>query len=237
MTKGMSSSSSLPSFQFLSSVIWRLFLLLCLFATTVVKAQVPVSKEPHHHKVLDNKYVRVLDVHLMPGDTSQVHIHATPSVFVILDTVHSGSQVLQETKGTRLPTGPGEVYFEGFYASPRIHRVWNSDTKEFHVMDIELPNTDPRASAPLPGFPAPFIEERHVRVYKIDLPAHGSLKVPSVSTPVLIILFSQIPDGKVIIGNTSLSKTGAFDFLPASHASAVVNDQPGSARLYVLQLN
>ena len=106
-------------------------------------AQVPVSKEPMHHLILDNDHVRILDVHILPGDTSQFHIHQTPSVFLVLSNAKTGSQVIQEENHTAtLFSHDGNIWFEGFYRMPRIHRVWNSDTTEFHVMDVELPNNN-----------------------------------------------------------------------------------------------
>ena len=59
---------------------------LLLLHTAVLSAQVQVSKEPLHKKVLENKYIRLLDVWMQPGDTSLFHIHSTPSVFVHFTT-------------------------------------------------------------------------------------------------------------------------------------------------------
>ena len=53
-----------------------------LLSSFVLTAQVQVSKEPRHKKVLENKYIRLLDVNIPPGDTSLFHIHSTPSVFL-----------------------------------------------------------------------------------------------------------------------------------------------------------
>ena len=116
-------------------------LLFYLLLNVICQAQIPVSQEPRHHKVLENDHVRLLDVHIPPGDTSMIHIHATPSVFVVLNNVKTGSQVISEEDHSKSPIPHyGNIWFEGFYEKPRIHRVWNSDTTEFHVMDIELTN-------------------------------------------------------------------------------------------------
>ena len=53
-----------------------------LFCSSVLTAQVPVREEPFHHKILENKYIRLLDVWMQPGDTSMLHIHSTPSLFL-----------------------------------------------------------------------------------------------------------------------------------------------------------
>ena len=45
------------------------------FTIHLCHAQIPVSIEPRHHKVFENEYVRVLDVHIVPGDTTLFHKH------------------------------------------------------------------------------------------------------------------------------------------------------------------
>ena len=112
-----------------------------LLLNVLCAAQIPVSQEPRHHKILENDHLRLLDVHIPPGDTSMIHLHATPSVFVVLNNVKTGSQVISEEDHSKSPIPHfGNIWFEGFYEKSRIHRVWNSDSSEFHVMDIELTN-------------------------------------------------------------------------------------------------
>ena len=55
-----------------------LFFSIFLFAKSVF-AQVPVRNEPHHKVVLENDYVRLIEVHIKPHDTTLTHIHAAPS--------------------------------------------------------------------------------------------------------------------------------------------------------------
>jgi hypothetical protein len=55
--------------------------ILCMY-TVVVLAQVQVRKEPRHKNVLENKYIRLLDVWMQPGDTGLLHVHSTPSLFL-----------------------------------------------------------------------------------------------------------------------------------------------------------
>src|ERR1044071_3779287 len=63
-------------------------------STTIVLAQVQVRDEPRHHNVFENESVRLLDVYLAPHDTTQYHIHSTPSVFLVLKNAVTGSQLL-----------------------------------------------------------------------------------------------------------------------------------------------
>src|SRR5688500_5919065 len=104
----------------------------CVFTS----AQVNVRDEPRHHNVFENEFIRVLDVHLGPKDTTLYHLHNTPSVFIILTNVNVASQLAgqQPQKGANIS---GITTYDNM-AIPRIHRVWNDDTSWFHVIDIEL---------------------------------------------------------------------------------------------------
>src|SRR5678816_3502488 len=85
---------------------------------------IAVSKEPLHKNVFENNYLRVLDVRISPGDTTQFHKHETPSVFISLHPVRTGSQVIVEDGSATVLSLDRKITFEGFYKSPRIHRVW-----------------------------------------------------------------------------------------------------------------
>lgn len=113
------------------------FLSMFIFCFGFVKAQVPVREEPRHHPVLQNKYIRLLDVWLPPGDTTLFHIHATPSLFIYLSNSSIGSQKKGE-EWVNETTVAGKSWYRSFLHDPLIHRVCNSDTSIFHVNDIEI---------------------------------------------------------------------------------------------------
>jgi hypothetical protein len=168
--------------------------------------QVPVSQEPRHHKVLDNGHVRLLNVTIPPGDTTQFHIHATPSVFVVLADAKTGSQVLSEEDRSSSPiVHYGNIWFEGFYVKPRIHRVYNSDDHLFNVMDIELTNKNLiiiDSSLSQEGFTFLF-EEKPVRAYRMHISSGRIVSVRARKADILIIQL-----------NDSLTNTGSQIFIP-----------------------
>jgi hypothetical protein len=167
---------------------------ICLLLNAFCRAQIPVSQEPRHHKILENDHLRLLDVHIPPGDTSMIHIHATPSVFVIINNVRTGSQVISEEDHSKSPIPHfGNIWFEGFYEKPRIHRVWNSDTAEFHVMDIELTNKN---YITIDGSvkKAPFtllFDEKPVRAYRLDLQPAANFSILPDQAQILLILLTD----------------------------------------------
>lgn len=131
-----------------------------LFSLTTSIAQVQVSKEPRHKKVLENKYIRLLNVWIQPGDTSLFHIHSTPSVFLIF----TGATTVSQTKGGNWEKGKnsaGHSWYRSFFQDTLIHRVGNCDTIPFHVTDIELLSSfDIRNKKPSLPFPLLYENEK-----------------------------------------------------------------------------
>src|SRR5436190_5589694 len=108
-----------------------------LFLVFGVNAQVQVSKEPHHKNVFENNYLRILDVHIEPHDTTLFHIHSTPSVTLMYTTTAIGIQ----NKGQNWGRGrniSGRASYSSFLNDSLVHRVTNADTMHFHVNVIEI---------------------------------------------------------------------------------------------------
>jgi hypothetical protein len=126
----------------------------------ILSAQVQVSKEPRHNNALENKYVRLLDVNIKPGDTSLFHIHSTPSVFVHFTNTVVCSQI-KSKEWVRAKNTQGNASYRSFVNDTLVHRVSNCDTVPFHVTDVELlsPYKPARKLQPLP-FPLLFENEK-----------------------------------------------------------------------------
>jgi len=164
-----------------------LLLIAVLNNTILATAQVQVRNEPRHHNVFENKFARILDVYLAPGDTTLYHVHNTPSVFIIFANTNVGSQHIgrQPQKGANLV---GEVSYDSLN-TPRTHRVWNEDTNWFHVMDIELTGTEQKKNISVLQDPALklLFNEQQVNGYNIELKAAGNLQLPASASGWLLI--------------------------------------------------
>lgn len=213
-------------------------LAICLLLNVLCRAQVPVSQEPRHHKILDNGHVRLLDVHIPPGDTSMIHIHATPSVFVILNNVKTGSQVISEEDHSKSPIPHyGNIWFEGFYEKPRIHRVWNSDNSEFHVMDIELTNKDyVTIDGAIKQAPFAFLfDEKPVRAYRLDLVPGANIPIlPDKADMLMILLTDSVIS--VRINEKDFQKKGDYLYVPSGVHLRMKNDGPEKATFAFFEL-
>ncbi|MBN8855624.1 MAG: hypothetical protein J0H07_27425 [Sphingobacteriales bacterium] len=200
----------------------------------VSQAQVQVSREPRHHKVFENAWVRILDVHIPPGDTSLWHKHSTPSVFLILSNTKTGSQVKIEPGKPSF--ADGNIWFEGFYDTPRIHRVWNADDHEFHVIDMELPHQIHKTIDPPLGGDAFHLlfDEKPVRGYRVSLTGKKDLHIGARKGAVVIVSVADGEDVKVY--HSELRKRGDYVFVPAGSDLDLQNAGEGDAKLAVMEL-
>ncbi|HVX27576.1 MAG TPA: hypothetical protein VHB70_14595 [Parafilimonas sp.] len=197
-------------------------------------AQVPVIKEPHHKPVLANDYVRLLDVHINPHDTTQYHIHAAPSVMVMLSNSTIGIQKYGEPPAAPGNVTAGTTSFVDYAKNPITHRVFNSGDNVFHVMDIELVKKNPSSDS-CDAIHANNVEttinEKLVRVYKFDLAAAQSLNITKSSCAHLLICIS----GNVNSINKKLS-TGDYVFFKPNTETTVNNQSADKSTCVVLEL-
>jgi hypothetical protein len=210
--------------------------------------QVPVSQEPRHHKEIDNEYVRLLNVRIPPGDTTQFHIHATPSVFVVLTDAKTGSQVISEEDRSASPIQHyGNIWFEGFYVKPRIHRVYNSDDHLFNVMDIELTNKNYiTIDSPIvqEGFTFLF-EEKPVRAYRMHVSSGHTISFGPRKAVVLLIQLndsSTNPGEMVLVGDNrrahamSFNKKGYYIYMNSGGVFEIKNEGSGEGEFAFFEL-
>lgn len=115
----------------------NLILAYLLLYSSVLSAQVQVRKEPRHKKVFENKYFRLLDVWIKPGDTTLFHIHSTPSLFLRFTNSDVTSQIIGQG-WVKNRNERGTASFSSYADDTLVHRVSNIDTSLFHVTDIEL---------------------------------------------------------------------------------------------------
>jgi hypothetical protein len=209
-----------------------------LLLNIICRAQIPVSQEPRHHKILENDHLRLLDVHIPPGDTSMIHIHATPSVFVILNNVKTGSQVISEEDHSKSPIPHfGNIWFEGFYEKPRIHRVWNSDSSEFHVMDVELTNKNYiTINGSIKQAPFTFLfDEKPVRAYRLDLQPSANISIMPDGADILIILLTDSATS-VRINEKDFHQKGDFLYTSSGTNLGIKNSGPEKATFAFFEL-
>jgi hypothetical protein len=92
---------------------------------------------PRAECTTENQYVRVLDVVLQPGETTLFHRHSLDNVPVQLSDATMKRQFPGEDWAAS-PAKEGSVGFIGGTKAPYIHRISNTGTTVFHVLDVEI---------------------------------------------------------------------------------------------------
>jgi hypothetical protein len=148
---------------------FNLVSLMILAISSAAAAQVQVSKEPRHKPVLENEYVRMLDVVLQPADTTWFHIHSTPSVFLQFTSSNLATQV-KDADWIKEQAEKGTVWFNPFLPNRLVHRVSNQDTNPFHVTDIEILSSYKPASGLIPMPFTVLLDNEKVFAYRVTEP-------------------------------------------------------------------
>src|SRR6202007_884801 len=109
-------------------------LLLTLSLNAQAPVAVPIPKEPHHHLVLENDYVRVFRVSVPAHEATLLHQHDVPYVYVWLGP----ADVINAVQGkpeAHLVMADGQVgYSPGHFA----HIARNESDSAFNNVTIEL---------------------------------------------------------------------------------------------------
>jgi hypothetical protein len=172
-------------------------------------------------------------VYLNAGDTTQYHIHAAPSVIVMISNSTIGMQ-----KSGEAPSAPGNVTagatsFVDYEKNPVTHRVYNSGNNIFHVMDIELAKKNPSSdscNALQENNVETTINNNLVRVYKFDL-TDNSLHINKSSCAHLLVCI----EGKVNASNKTIT-TGEYIFFNPNTEITLSNKNADKSTCVVLEL-
>ena len=207
---------------------------LLLVGCIKVHAQVPVIKEPHHKPVLVNDYVRLLDVHIKPGDTTLYHVHAAASVIVMISNSVIGTQKSGDIASVPGKVLAGQTSFVDYGTNPITHRVFNAGNNVFHVMDIELVKATPSldsCTALQQNNVETTINQKLVRVYKFNIDNHQTFNIAKSSCAHLCICIS----GEVSTSGKTL-KQGDYVFFNPSTNISINNNQNENATCVLLEL-
>jgi quercetin dioxygenase-like cupin family protein len=134
---------------------------------------VPVESAPFHFQVFENDYVRFLNVLIPPGKVGAYHRHSIDFAQVIVEaTDRLEATVLDKPMGL-VSLKTGQVLFAGYSKAPLIHQVANAGQTSFHVMGIEILDSQPGRFSPstrtdVPAYTSVLDNER-VRGWRLVL--------------------------------------------------------------------
>lgn len=171
-------------------------LALTLLLSPAVQKPVPVGEEPRHRVVFENKYVRVIDAAVAPGDTTLFHTHSVDNVPVAI----SGGRLRTEVQGRQPTDSEVTTGGVGFAKASYTHRISNTGTTALRFIDAEILASpgSPANAPPLNKVPGHILvlENTSVRVYRVTLDPGQST---GRHTHALSWLGVTISAGKVVI--------------------------------------
>lgn len=176
-------------------------LLLAFSLNAQAPVAVPIPKEPHHHLVLENDYVRVFRVSVPAHEATLLHQHDVPYVYVSLGP----ADVINAVQGkpeAHLVMADGQVgYSRGGFA----HVARNESDAPFNNVTIELlkpqgephnwcdkvaPSdpTDCRQSTHLGAKSVPSFTTSEIKVFSDSLDSEVSTRYEPFSDVLVVIL-------------------------------------------------
>jgi hypothetical protein len=201
-----------------NALMKRLFLILALLFSASLLAQaptaVPIPKEPHHHLVLENDYVRVFRVSVPAHDATLLHQHDVPYLYVSLGP----ADVINAVQGkpeARIIMADGQLgYSPGHFA----HIARNESDMDFNNVTIELlkPQGQPRnvCAEVLPGM------EKQVCSRSVTEKRGGMSDVPQLQTDEMAVSLARLdPDAE---SSLTTSAGTLFILLSGSGIQAIV---------------
>jgi hypothetical protein len=205
---------------------------------------VPAAKEPHHHLVLENSYVRVLRVSVPAHDATLLHQHDVPYIYVALGPGDVINAVAGKPEAHLVMTDGQVGYSRGGFA----HIARTDSGLVFNNVTIELlkPQGEPknRCDKVVPGEPGPCTHERWVNsytnspsfetdeidVYSVELqPKAGFQEVPE--TDILLVALDQAELTVQRTGQTDVKLSGGDQlWLPRRSSQTIRNARDGPSR-------
>jgi quercetin dioxygenase-like cupin family protein len=196
-----------------------------LLFLTAMQAAVPVTEEPRHKVVFANRYVRVIDAALPVGDVTVFHTHDLDNVPIVI----TGGVIRTQVAAGATTETTLEVGRAWFAKAAYTHQIANIGTTPLRFIDAEILS---RWTGSLPGVsgqPIPeeatVVENDVVRVARVTLSPHGSLKVHAHARPLLHV---EVTGGTV---SGTARAAGGFTWLDpgSSHPVQNTGDRPYEA--------
>lgn len=214
----------------------RWALLIIVFMTALVRAQIPVTKEPHHHIVFENAEFRIMDVNVPPGEATLDHSHDRDLVTVAMS---SGAEVRTQNAGEQWANRPrrpvGDVETSEYAGKVTTHKFETMGKTTYQLFAVE--NLKASGWSPTPAVSAAGTtlakESRAFRVYNIALGNDRQQTSHTHAVPTIVVLLSgkvmsEGPDEKAKanapapVGLKQIDRPGQWVLVPAGDAHHLV---------------
>ena len=139
------------------------------FQAATAPRSVPVGEEPRHHVRWENKYLRVIEAIVPPGDTTLYHTHSRDNVPIAIKPCRLRTTLLGSSPSNETSVVPGTTTWA---VATYTHQIENLGGGPIHYIDAELISaTGIKAEPTLNGLPGHTLifENEKVRAYRVIL--------------------------------------------------------------------
>jgi hypothetical protein len=212
-----------------------IFILCCLSVSCVSPRYnknkiVQVYDEPKHKLVFKKGEVKILDVQIMPHDTTQFHIHSNPMFFVSLGWQKDAGQQLNAKWSEYEPEWPsGEIDSDTTYSSkPIIHRSTNGGNTLSHLIGIVNTGKGMNSSYNSDGYE---VANRWFRSKRIVLNFGDTVNIPKSNFPVVLVIISG---SQLLVVQDKMSKIYDTKWIYLQGKHTLIN--PSNDELKIIQI-
>lgn len=222
------------------SLIFIAGLLLVAQWVAADETRLEMWEEPSHQLVFEQGNTRILDIRIVPGVTSEYHVHRYATVyFVVQDAQLQGQEYGDEmsARTDRPYRSPGSLMDRADYvAKNTYHRVMNNDDVTFHLVSIvnSATPTDEGAS----GGTSDFLNNKWFTEHRISLgPGASSQNLQFDSDTVLIQahkgLAHVVENG---VTHSVRSMPGAWSLHASGSRFQIVNDSNNAQEFVLIEV-
>lgn len=200
---------------------------------------VDMSKEPSHHLVLENSYVRVFKVEVAPQAQTLLHRHDHDYVFITLGDSEVVNTVLGKAPvHVSLPDGETRFLDGGF-----AHTAKNISAQPFRNVTVEFLNKsegpkDGWAGNPSSPMQKVLFTKDGARASELRLPPGAALPRHTHAGPHLVVAVSDLDLRSDVEGKPPREvhqKAGEVAWVPGGFTHTLTNIGPSEARFVVLE--
>jgi hypothetical protein len=201
-------------------------------------------EEPSHQLVFEQGNVRILDIRIVPGVTSEYHSHHFATVYVrIQDALMLNQDYGQEWNGrVERPYGAAGSLMNaaGYFARNTYHRVRNTDDRTFHLLSI-VNGANPLVDIePVPaGEGGSLLNNAWFAEHRVDLDAGETSGSLSFDNDVVLVQFNDDGESYVVEdGVTHSAKTavGAWSWHAAGATFQIINGSDDPLEMLVVEV-
>ena len=213
-------------------------------ATIDERKRLEMWEEPRHQLVFSQDSMRIMDIRIPPGDTSDFHLHRYATIYVVINSTSTGQQVYGHEWTRPLPSitprnrrlSKGNIFdlSEQYVSKELYHRVCNSDTSTFHLIGILSVKTPKEfEKGVFQDFENPWFSAK-----RLIIEAKKESPLLQFSNEILVIQYTQgssdIIENNVV--HSRKTQAGNFSWHNVNTAFRIRNNSKNNLGLILIQI-